>query len=258
MQTYCYLFYTNQLLLKKNDDATYSIPTEEEVTLLLDKNESPLHHLPLPDGGKAVAATLQSLPALDENKWMIADLRTSYDLLPRYHYHLAGRAAEILYWDSHSRFCPVCGTPTVQCDTIMKKCPTCHYEIYPPIATATIVRVTRGDEILLVRARNFRGTHYGLVAGFLEPGETLEACVQREVMEETGLQIKNIRYFGSQPWPYPCGLMVGFTAEYESGILHLQEEELTTAAFFNKQNLPELPRKLSIARKLIDNWIEKS
>jgi NAD+ diphosphatase len=117
------------------------------------------------------------------------------------------------------------------------------------------VLVRRGDEVLLVRARNFRGKHYGLVAGFLEPGETLEECVAREVMEETGLRIRNIQYFGNQPWPYPCGLMVGFTAEYESGDIALQAEELTTAAFFRRDNLPELPRKLSIARRLIEAWI---
>ncbi len=137
----------------------------------------------------------------------------------------------------------------------MKQCPACGNEMYPPVSTAVIVLIKKEQEILLVRARNFRGTFYGLVAGFLEAGETLEECVEREVLEETGLKIKNIRYFGNQPWPYPSGLMVGFIADYAGGNLKLQEDELSAAAFFSKDNLPEIPRKLSIARKLIDWWL---
>lgn len=114
---------------------------------------------------------------------------------------------------------------------------------------------TKGDSILLVHARNFRGTFNGLVAGFLEPGETLEECVHREVAEETGLHIKNLKYFGSQPWPYPSGIMIGFTADYESGEIKLQAEELNAGAFYTKDNLPEIPGKLSLARKLIDDWL---
>ena len=109
-----------------------------------------------------------------------------------------------------------------------------------------------------MHARNFRGTFYGLVAGFLEAGETLEECVEREVFEETGLKVKNITYFSNQPWPYPSGLMVGFIADYESGEIKLQEDELTAAAFYSKDNLPEIPRKLSIARRLIDWWMENN
>ena len=108
---------------------------------------------------------------------------------------------------------------------------------------------------MLVHARNFRGTFYGLVAGFLEPGETLEQCVEREVREETGLKICNIRYFDSQPWPYPSGLMVGFTADYAGGNIKLQDEELSAGAFYHRDHLPELPQKLSIARRLIDHWL---
>jgi NAD+ diphosphatase len=118
------------------------------------------------------------------------------------------------------------------------------------------VLIRRGaDEVLLARGRNFRSDFYGLVAGFVETGETLEEAVRREVKEETGINIKNIRYFGSQPWPYPCGLMVGFNAEYESGELHLQREELQKAGWFDRNHLPNLPEKLSIARQLIDHWL---
>ena len=125
------------------------------------------------------------------------------------------------------------------------------------ISPAIIVLIRREDSILLVHARNFRGTFNGLVAGFLEPGETLEECVHREVLEETGLHIKNLKYFGSQPWPYPSGIMIGFTADYESGNIKLQQEELSAGAFYTKDNLPEIPKKLSLARKLIDAWLER-
>ena len=109
----------------------------------------------------------------------------------------------------------------------------------------------------MVHARNFKGDYYGLVAGFVETGETLEECVEREVMEETGLRIRNIRYFASQAWPYPFGLMVGFTAEYESGTIKLQDSELSAGDFFHKDHLPNIPGKVSLARKLIDHWISK-
>lgn len=140
---------------------------------------------------------------------------------------------------------------------ISKRCEKCGREVWPLLSTAVIVLIKRGDEVLLVHARNFRGNFFGLVAGFVETGETLEEAVEREVFEETGLHIQNIRYFGSQPWPFPCGLMVGFNAEYLDGDIHLQDSEIAAGAWFKKDNLPEIPEKLSIARKLIDNWIEE-
>ena len=132
----------------------------------------------------------------------------------------------------------------------------CGKEIWPQLATAIIVLVHKGDEILLVHARNFKGNFHGLVAGFVETGETLEEAVVREVREETGLKINNIKYFGSQPWPYPCGLMIGFNADYVEGIIKLQESELTSGTWYTRDNLPQIPEPLSIARKLIDNWLD--
>lgn len=122
--------------------------------------------------------------------------------------------------------------------------------------TAIIVLVHKGEEALLVKAKSFRRDFYGLVAGFVETGESLEECVRREVHEETGLTITNIRYFGSQPWPYPMGLMVGFHADYESGDIALIDGELREAAFFRRDNLPTIPEKLSMARMLIDSWVD--
>lgn len=139
---------------------------------------------------------------------------------------------------------------------ISKRCCECGKEIWPQVATAVIALIHKGDKVLLVRGKNFRSNFFGLVAGFVETGETLEEAIAREALEETGIKIRNIQDFGSLPWPYPCGLMVGFNADYESGTIHLQESELTKAGWFDRDNLPTIPGKLSIARMLIDDWLE--
>lgn len=252
--TQWFVFFDDQLLLKKEENNKYSVPCGAEPPVK--PKAGVVIHEVFPPEGEAVRAFAIEQPIEETDEWVMIGLRASYDCLPLAHYQAAGKAYQILHWDRHSRFCPVCGTPMVQQAAIMKKCPRCGNEMYPAVSTAIIVLVRKGKEILLVHARNFRGTFFGLVAGFLETGETLEQCVKREVLEETGLRVKNITYFGNQPWPYPSGLMVGFIADYESGEIKLQEDELTAAAFYSKENLPEIPRKLSIARKLIDWWLE--
>lgn len=211
-------------------------------------------------------------------------LRKSHAVLSPEEYQLASKAAELLYWDQNTKYCGVCGAPTKWMTDISKKCPECGKEWWPSPSTAIIVRVCRmrqsdnlqsgncgkgnaiqssnckssncqNSEVLLVRARNFRSNHYGLVAGFLETGESLEECVERELREEVGIRIKNLKYFGSQPWPYPFGLMVGFTADYADGEIRLQKEELTEGGWFTRDNMPPIPDKASIARRLIDDWL---
>lgn len=194
-------------------------------------------------------------PVVEVKGLEMMGLRKTHTVLCAEDYQLAGKGAELLYWDQNTRYCGCCGSPTRWMTEISKKCPECGKEWWPSVATAIIVRILHNDRILLVHARNFRGNHYGLVAGFLETGESLEQCVEREVCEETGLRIKNLRYFGSQPWPYPYGLMVGFTAEYDSGELRLQKEELASGGWFTRDNLPSIPDKASIARRLIDDWL---
>ena len=141
---------------------------------------------------------------------------------------------------------------------ISKRCTQCGKEVWPQLATAVIVLIKKGDEVLLVHAKNFKTDFYGLVAGFVETGETLEEAVHREVLEETGLTIHHLKYFSSQPRPFPSGLTVGFTADYASGELSLQTTELSKGGWFTKENLPQIPEKLSIARKLIDHWLNES
>ena len=248
---YWFIFFNDQLLLQKKGE-TYTIPYSINP--------------PVPVKNVLEVSLLEDMPActasmdtpLEETvEYFPMGLRASYDYLDPVLHKIAGKAYELIYWDQHSRFYPSCGTKTVMQTTISKQCPNCKYEIYPVVSPAILVLIRKGDAILLVHARNFRGSFYGLVAGFLETGETLEECVRREVMEETGLEINNITYFGNQPWPYPSNLMVGFIADYVSGTIRLQDEELSEGAFFTKDNLPELPRKLSLARKMIDWWLEQ-
>ena len=210
------------------------------------------------DGAKAYRI---DTPLTGSDHYEMCPLRQSYYRLPEADYLKAGKCQELLYWDQNTKFCGVCGG-AMRFDTdISKKCEHCGKEIWPQLATAVIVLIRRHDaatgkeEVLLVHANSFRDDHYGLVAGFVETGETLEQAVYREVMEETGLHITNLHYFGSQPWPYPCGLMVGFTADYDSGKIHLQRSELSKGAWFDRDHLPHISEKLSIARQLLDAWL---
>lgn len=251
----CYLFIDGKLLLKSvNEDVAVPVDGDFQPDYL----KSWMCQAIRPYAGADEVLTASLLPEQKPagDGWVLTGLRDSYSVIPECEYAVAGKLWQIMYWDEHSRFCPKCGKPMQRHTDIMKRCPGCGFEMYPVVSPAVIVRISRGDEILLVHARNFRGRFYGLVAGFVESGESLEQCVCREVMEETGLTIGNIRYFGSQTWPYPSNLMVGFTADYVSGEIKLQDEELSAGAFYGKENLPELPRRPSIARKLIDSWLE--
>lgn len=248
-----FVFYNGRVLLEKKDN-TFAIPCLPEAPIML--NGHAIHHLSNLNGHPC-KTVMTDKPIEENERYLMVDLRGSYDYIPQPQFNMAGKAWEILYWDKTSVYCPVCGSMTRPYMPIAKKCPDCGYEIFPNIATAVLALVRKEDSILLVRAHNFRGSFHGLVAGYLETGETLEECVKREVMEETGLTVNNITYFGNQPWPFPSGLMVGFIADYVSGEINLQHEELSEAAFYTRDNLPELPRKLSLARKMIDCWINE-
>lgn len=243
-------------MLEKNGDGTYTIPLSEECPITLKEWQTPHRITPMDDGTEVRTVSIDA-PITNQERYEMCGLRPSFYKLSKELYLKAGKCQEILYWDKNTQFCGVCGAPMKLHTDISKRCTNCGKEVWPQLATAIIVLIHRGDDVLLVHARNFKGDFYGLVAGFVETGETLEEAVRREVMEETGLTITNLRYFGSQPWPYPCGLMVGFNADYVSGEVHLQRSELSKGAWFNKNNLPTIPEKLSIARKLLDNWLNE-
>lgn len=192
-------------------------------------------------------------------------LRMAFELLPRPDYLMAVKAAEILHWDTQTRFCGVCGAEMQLETEISKRCPSCMNEVWPTVSPAVLGLVYRrsadgcreNDEVLLIRGRNFPAYFFGLVAGFVETGESMEDALKREVFEETGIRIKNIRYRASQPWPFPSVLMVGFFAEYDSGDLKLQTEELHEGGWFKRNSLPTLPGGISLSRRLIDLWQEE-
>jgi len=170
---------------------------------------------------------------------------------------LAGQAGQILRWDEAHQYCGRCGGKMSQKqDERAKMCPSCGLINYPRLSPAIIVAVTKGHQILLAQSTRYAANFYSVLAGFVEPGETLEACVQREVREEVGIQVKEIAYFGSQPWPYPDSLMLGFTAVYKSGDITINPKEISAADWFNAENLPETPGKFSIAGKLIDWFVQ--
>ncbi len=242
----CFLFIENDLLLTEQN----GIPEYPELEGAL--------RLPAMDGRPCRALSLPPDAEVPEGLHRVG-LRAAFDLLPHNIYIMAGKAAELLYWDKTTRFCGRCGAPMAMHTDISKRCTRCGSEVWPALQAAIIVAVTRrgGEEILLVQSKNFRGDYYGLVAGFVETGETLEECVAREVMEETGLRIRDLRYVASQPWPFPCGLMIGFEAETDDSDIVLQRSELNKGGWFTQQNLPAIPGKVSLARKLIDRWLEK-
>lgn len=262
MRRFYFVFCKTDLLLEKQADGAFTIPCAEEPPVGIQPWTHVMDITPMSDGTEVRTFSIddpQQLtvtdPALARHGYTFMGLRESFFHLSRPLYLKAGKCQELLYWDRNTRFCGVCGFPMRMSTDISKKCTQCGKEVWPQLATAVIVLIHRGDEVLLVHARNFKSDFYGLVAGFVETGETLEEAVAREVMEETGVTISNLRYFGSQPWPYPCGLMVGFNADYVAGDIHLQKSELSKGNWFRYDQLPRIPQKLSIARRLIDAWL---
>lgn len=165
----------------------------------------------------------------------------------------ASRALQLLEWRRNHKFCSHCGHVTEAHSTeYAMVCPACAYRQYPRVQPCIITIITKGDdEVLLAKSAQNKSNMYGLIAGFVEVGETLEEAVQREAFEEVGLKLKNIRYMSSQPWPFPSNLMIAFHAEYDSGEIELQLEEISEAQFFKFDQLPEIPFKGSIAHSMI-------
>jgi NAD+ diphosphatase len=170
---------------------------------------------------------------------------------------LAGLAVQAIDFDRTTRFCGECGSQTVQVHTERaKRCPSCNLVIYPQISPAIIVLIKRGDQVLLARSPRFPPGMFSVIAGFVEQGENLEHTIHREVKEETGILVRNIRYFGSEPWPFPHSLMIGFTADYAGGDIVIDAHEIESAFWFDREHLPRIPERMSISRALINSWLE--
>jgi NAD+ diphosphatase len=169
---------------------------------------------------------------------------------------MADYAAQLLRWAKTSRFCPSCGQPMALSDGWGKRCSNCGHIFYPPVSPAIIVLIHDGERVLLTTKTGW-GSRYSLVAGFVEPGETFEECVAREVHEEVGVLVDQIEYIKSQSWPFPHQVMVGFLAHYASGEIAIDTAELADARWFARDGLPDLPQPYTIARQIIEHWLEK-
>lgn len=189
--------------------------------------------------------------------WSVVGLREAYQLLPADLCGVAGVAVQLLDWQRSHRYCGVCATPMVRAteDRAMH-CRACGHRCYPRVAPAVMVRVIRDRAILLARSPRFAEGVYSVLAGFVEPGETLEQTIHREVYEEVGVRVHRLHYLASQSWPFPHSLMIAFGAEYLSGEICVDGEEIEAAEWFTPQRLPQLPGKISIARYLIDDYLQ--
>jgi NAD+ diphosphatase len=183
-------------------------------------------------------------------------LRGLFGLVDDTLFTLAGRAVQVVDWDRSHQFCGRCGTPTVvKAGERARECPSCKQVHYPRIAPAVMALVRRGQRLLLARSPHFPPGMHSALAGFVEPGESLEQCLHREVKEEVGVDVANLRYFSSQPWPFPHSLMIAFDCDYAGGEITPEPGEIEAADWFDLDHLPVLPNRISIARRLIDATI---
>jgi NAD+ diphosphatase len=251
---YWFIFKEN-LLLVQDQGGSVSIPLLPDITrfgVILRQQ-----YLGMWEEVHCYSVELEPAALLPEDmKWM--GLRQAYGLLPDVFFSLAGEAIQIMDWDRTHQYCGRCGTATVHVGyEFSRKCPACGLTAYPRISPAVIVLIERDDKLLLSRSPHFPKGMYSIQAGFVEPGENLEQAIEREILEEVGIRIKQIEYFGSQPWPFPNSLMIGFTAKYAGGELAIDKTEIEDAAWYTADTLPVIPPPLSIARQLIDSFVEK-
>ena len=189
----------------------------------------------------------------------VTPLRQLFGSLTDEQFGIAGRALGLTQWDRDHRFCGRCGTATERSAVErVRTCPQCTHHAYPRLAPAVIVLVERDGRCLLARNARTKMPFFSTLAGFVEVGESLEQCVAREIREEAGIELADIRYFGSQPWPFTSSLMIGFTAKWASGEIVMDETEILEASWFAPDALPVVPPKLSIARDLIDDFVRRS
>jgi len=247
----------NQEIVVEPGRDTYRIPSEDTISVLQLKSEQ-AHFLGLWNGQCCYTIECPSEMTLPEHLQFIP-LREAFIHFPADGVQVVSLATQIITWDRSFRYCGQCGQPTIELkEERAKICKACGLTNYPRLSPSIIVSVTRKKSILLARSPRFPKGMYSVLAGFVEPGETLEECVQREIREEVGIEVKNIRYFGSQNWPFPHSMMIGFTAEHAEGEIMVDNKEIVDAQWFTVEEVPRLPGSYSIARKLIDHFINES
>lgn len=229
-------------------------PPERGVLRWLEIEIEAEHYLGRFRGRDCVAlwARVDALP----DGWVRMGLRELLGHVEPELFYLAGRASQVLRWDREHRFCGACGAATKRLDRDRARaCPECGHTCYPRLSPSIIVLVHDRDRILLARNVAWPEGFYSTLAGFVEPGESLEQCVHREVHEEVGLRVRDLRYLGSQSWPFPNSLMVGYHATYAGGEIRCQEDEIAEARWFGPDDLPKLPPPTAISRWLIEDWL---
>ncbi|HEX6138072.1 MAG TPA: NAD(+) diphosphatase [Casimicrobiaceae bacterium] len=215
------------------------------------------HYLGRLDGVACVAVTLSDDAAAPDG-FRLAGLRSLFLRMPEPLLATAARAFQVVEWDRTHRFCGRCGSRTLEKESERaKQCPACGHVAYPRISPAMMVLVTREREVLLARANRFPGAMYSALAGFVEAGETIEDCIHREVREEVGVEVIDLRYFASQSWAFPHSLMIAYTAHYAGGELRPDPAEIADVRWFPVHALPDLPSPMSIARQLIDTTVAR-
>ncbi|MGD9666024.1 MAG: NAD(+) diphosphatase [Synergistaceae bacterium] len=247
-----YVFCNGRILLKNGGFELPETESDKELELLFKASGNVDREDPKGDRWAEID------PASElSDKYVLLERRSIWPTFEEKEFFRAGRAFHLMDWQRANRYCGVCGTQTSYdpAEGAMR-CPFCGEIYYPVISPAIIVAVEKDGKLLMGHGVNFPPGRFSVLAGFVEPGESLEECVKREVFEETKISVKNIRYFGSQPWPFPRSLMLGFNAEWESGEIKVDGKEVTDASWFAPDEIPDVFRGLSISWKLIENFIK--
>jgi NAD+ diphosphatase len=244
-------------LLVHSDEQQAHVPRWGEVATILAGATAHLY-LGRLDGRPCFGIPLEAEPEAPPG-YAFAGLRELFGRLEEQLHGVAGRAFQTIEWYLSHAFCGRCGTPTeLVANERARGCPKCGASYFPRINPAVIMLVEREGKMLLARNKLFRGPFYSCLAGFVEPGESLEEAVAREVLEEVGVEIGEISYFARQPWPFPSQLMIGFTARHLSGEIRVQDSEILDAGWFGSGPLPEMPGRFSLARRLIDAHLART
>lgn len=257
------LAFAGPRLLVRAQDETLSVPDPLELAAALGTDPGGLvgARIPLPPAlGRPCQAYDLPPDFQPPPGFALMGLRTLFDQIPDELFRAAGTALQKVEWLRTHGFCSRCGHPTERHAVHQAMaCPSCGHLHFPRLSPAVIVLVERGREMLLGRSPGFPPGVYSTLAGFVEPGESLEEAVHREILEEVGVEVTDLRYFGSQPWPFPHSLMIGFTARWASGEIRVDGEEIEDAAWFTPDHLPpRLPTTFSIARRLVDDFLNRT
>ena len=250
-----FAFHQGRLLVRRHEDRAEAVSYGKVAGVLQDAVAR--IYLGRLDGRPSFAIPLTSEPELPPG-YALFGLRELFGQLEEPLHGVAGRAFQIVEWYQNHAFCGRCGSQTeLAANERARGCPNCGATYFPRINPAVIMLVEREGRMLLARNKLFRGPWYSCLAGFVEPGESLEEAVAREVLEEVGIEVDQIAYSASQPWPFPSQLMIGFYARYRSGEIKVQDSEILDAAWFDPGELPQMPGRFSLARRLIDGFLAK-